>query len=87
MRDIAAAMASPTALSGATCSTGRPSASAADVGIPAKLNACSEGSRTAFRDSLVAAGLAVTGIGSIAQRFARAVVQHQEVGLILAQVD
>ncbi len=48
-----------------------------------------------FRDSLVAvddlqrvaAGLAVTGIGSIAQRFARAVVQHQEVGLILAQVD
>ena len=39
-----------------------------------------------FRDSLVAvddlqrvvAGLAVTGIGSIAQRFALAVVQHQE---------
>ena len=39
-----------------------------------------------LRDSLVAvddlqrvaAGLAVTGIGSIAQRFARAVVQHQE---------
>ncbi len=32
----------------------------------------------------VAAGLAVTGIGSIAQRFARAVVQHREVGLMLA---
>ena len=39
-----------------------------------------------FRDSLVAvddlqrvaAWLTVTGIGSIAQRFARAVVQHQE---------
>jgi hypothetical protein len=35
----------------------------------------------------VAAGLAVIGIGSIAQRFARAVVPHQEVGLIGAQVD
>ncbi|MCL4487136.1 MAG: hypothetical protein M1570_03280 [Chloroflexi bacterium] len=31
MRDTAGAMASPTALSGETCSTGRPSASAADA--------------------------------------------------------
>jgi hypothetical protein len=35
---------------------------------------------------LAAVGIAVTGIGLIAQRIARAIAQHREVGLMPARV-
>jgi len=54
MRDTAAAMASPTALSGAACGTGRPSASAADARARRDRRssaACSSGCEPRMRSS------------------------------------